>query len=116
MNSKFILKFTYVFQILGSNIHFQKIPKSNHTINFYPEFSCKSRFAKVFFAITSHFWTPNLTFCFLAIKNKDISNIYLTQKLPFSIKYKKYNLLNWLKNRKQKQKKQDTSKKTEDFA
>ena len=55
---------TYFFQILGSNIHFMKIPKSNLTIGLFSEFSCKSRFAKVDFAITPCFWKPNLTFCF----------------------------------------------------
>ena len=59
-------------------MRFQKIPKSAHTVNLYSEFSCKSRFANVDFAITSYLWTPNVLFvsgidlpCFLVIKNKD---------------------------------------------
>ena len=56
--------FTYFFQILGSNIRFLKILKSTLTIDFFFEFSCKSRFAKVDFAIPSFLWKPNLTFCF----------------------------------------------------
>ena len=72
--------------------------------------------------IFEHFWTPNLTFCFgnrptlfLAIKNKDINNIHLLQKVPSSVKCNKHNFLTGLKNRKQKQKKQDTPKKKKRF-
>ena len=62
--SIFFYNFTHSFQILGSNICFPNIPKSTRTVNLYSEFSCKSRFAKVNFAITSYLWKSNLTFCF----------------------------------------------------
>ena len=62
--SKMFYNFTYFFQILGSNTCFPKIPKSTHTANLYSEFSCKSRFAKFDFTITSYLWKSNLTFCF----------------------------------------------------
>ena len=62
--SKDSYNFTYFFQTLGINIRFPKIPKNTHTLNLYPEFSPKSRFAKADFAITSYLWKPNLTFCY----------------------------------------------------
>ena len=56
--------FTYFFQLLGSNIRFLKIQKSTLTIDLFSEFSCKSRFVKVGFAITTYLSKPNITFCF----------------------------------------------------
>ena len=62
--SKKIYSFTYFFQLLGSNIRFLKIQKSTLTIDLFSEFSCKSRFVKVGFAITTYLSKPNITFCF----------------------------------------------------
>ena len=53
--SKNLYNFSYFFQILGR--------RSTHTVNLNSEFSCKSRFAKVNFAIMSYLWKPKLTFC-----------------------------------------------------
>ena len=78
-------------------------------INLYFQFSCKSRFAKVDFAITSYLWRPNLTFCFwnqptvfLAIKNKDINNIYLNAKGTFLNKMQQIQFANRVKKNRNK--------------
>ena len=63
-------KFTYFFQILGSNIRFPKIPKGAFTVDLYSVFSCKNRFAKVGFTIT-YLWTTQLNFLFLFLGSID---------------------------------------------
>ena len=93
-------------QILGSNIHFQKIPKSNHTVNLYSEFSCKSRFAKVYFAVTSYLWTSlNTQLNFLFRESTD--RVFWQLKIriliifnvngPFFNKMQQMQFSNWVK-------------------
>ena len=61
------------------------LSSENFELCCYSEFSCERGCAKFDFLITSYLWKPNLIFvygidrpCFLAIKNKDIENIYFT--------------------------------------
>ena len=74
--------FTYFFQVLESNKRFQKIPKN--TVNLYSEFFCKLDLLKLILQSRNIFGDATSLFvsgidrpCFLAIRNKDINNIYL---------------------------------------
>ena len=68
--------FTYFFQILGSNMRFQKIPKNTHTVNLYSEFSILNLYCNHVVSLETGLFVSEIDRpCFMAIEIKDINNI-----------------------------------------
>ena len=67
--------FTYFFQILRSNMRFQKIPKNTHTVNLYSEFSI---------AIMSYLW--KLDFLFRKSTDRVLWQLKLRILIIFNVK------------------------------